>query len=385
MKKSATNSAIMKQSNRHLILSIIRKRPSSRAELAGMTGLTRAAVTMIVDELLKDELLTETGSADADLGRKPVILDLNAKSLFAVGLYIARKACFICISDIKAKPVVQQEFTLNPSLGVDGCIRQLIDKTERIISESGVPGNKIIGIGIAVPGPVDVYNGTIMNPPNFDLFHNVNIAGEFKKHFEFPVYIENNAAALALAEKAYGAGIDFDSFMLLLVNDGIGAGIVIDDKLYKGEKGFGSEVGHTTIDFNGRLCSCGNKGCIETYASVPSVIEALGNEGIQVDSWEAVVEGALNGNEKCRKAIADEARYLSACIVNVMNILELKAVILAGDISYKPKLLIGEVRKNVENTSITRNLKKLYIMNSSIEDGIEAKAAASIVLDCFFN
>ncbi len=323
MKKSATNSAIMKESNRRLILSIIRKKPSSRAELARITGLTRAAVTMIVDDLQKEGLLTETGSADADFGRKPVILDLNTKGLFAIGLYIAREACFICISDIKAEPLVQQKFVLDPSRGVDDCILQLIGRTESIISESGAPDNRIIGMGIAVPGPVDIYNGTIMNPPNFDLWHNVNITGAFKKRFEFPVYIENNAAALALAEKAYGAGIDFDSFMLLLVNEGIGAGIVIEDKLYKGEKGFGSEAGHITIDINGRSCSCGNKGCIEMYASTPSVINALADEGIRVDSWKAVVDEALNGNERCRKAIEDEARYLSAGIVNVMNVIEL--------------------------------------------------------------
>lgn len=384
MKKSATNSAIMKESNRRLILNIIRKKPSSRAELARITGLTRAAVTMIVDDLLKEGLLTETGSADADFGRKPVILDLNTKCLFAIGLYIAREACFICISDIKAEPLVRQKFVLNPSRGVDDCILQLIGRTESIISESGVPDNRIIGMGIAVPGPVDIYNGTIMNPPNFDLWHNVNITGAFKKRFEFPVYIENNAAALALAEKAYGAGIDFDSFMLLLVNEGIGAGIVIDDKLYKGEKGFGSEAGHITIDFNGRLCSCGNKGCIEMYASTPSIINALADEGIRVNSWEAVVDEALNGNERCRKAIEDEARYLSAGIVNVMNVMELKAVILTGDINYKPEMLVEAVRKNVENTSITRNLRKLYILNSSIGDSIEVKAAASVVLDRFF-
>lgn len=385
MKKNATNSATMKQSNRHLILNIIRKKPSSRAELARMTGLTRAAVTMIVDDLLKEELLVEAGSADTDFGRKPVILDLNEKSLFAAGLYISRKACFICISNIKAEPLMQQEFVLDSSLGVGGCILQLVNRTKKIISDLGIPYEKIIGMGIAVPGPVDIYNGTIMNPPNFELWHNVNIVDEFKKHFDFPVYVDNNATSLALAEKAYGAGIDFSSFMMLLVNEGIGAGIVIEDKLYRGEKGFGSEAGHITIDFNGRKCSCGNKGCIETYASVPVIIKTLKDNGVPVDTWEETVEKALDGNEKCKEAIEDEARYLSAAIVNVMNILELKAVILAGDISYKPKTLIEAIRRNVENASITRELRKLYIMSSSIKDNIEVKAAVSIVLDQFFS
>ncbi len=385
MKMNATNSASMKQSNRRLVLNIIRKKPSSRAELASITGLTRAAVTMIVDDLISEGLLIETGSIDSGFGRKPVILDLNNKSLFALGLCIAREGCFICISDIKAEFLLKQEFVLDQSGGVDDCLQTLISKTKKIISDSGVPYKRMIGMGIAVPGPVDIYNGTILNPPNFNLWHNVNIVSAFKKHFDFPVYVENNAASLALAEKAYGRGVDFDSFMLLVVNEGVGAGIIIKDKLYKGEKGFGSEVGHTTIDFNGRQCSCGNKGCIETYASVPAVIETVRNDGIMLDSWEEVIDKALDGNERCKRAVEDEALYLSAGIVNTINTLELEAVILTGDINYKPKLLLEAIEKNAESTLITRNLRKLHIMNSSITENIEVKAAASIVLDRFFS
>ena len=381
---NAMNSTIMKQSNRQLILNIVRKKPLSRAELARTTGLTRAAVTIIVDELLKEELLVETGSVDACFGRKPVLLDLHTKSLFVIGLCIAREGCFICISDIKAESLIQQEFVLDPSCGVDGCLQELVCMTRKIISDSGVPYEKI-GMGIAVPGPVDIYNGTILNPPNFDRWHNVNIVKAFQEHFVFPVHVDNNAASLALAEKAYGMGADFGSFILLVVNEGIGAGIVVKNKLYRGEKGFGSEVGHTTIDFRGRQCSCGNKGCIETYASVPAVIETLGNDGIVVRSWDEVVDKALDGNERCKKAVEEEALYLSAGIVNVMNTMELEAVILTGDINYKPKLLLEAIRKNLESALITRKLRDLYIMNSSITENIEVKAAASIMLDRFFN
>lgn len=385
MKISATNSAIMKQSNRQLILNIIRKRPSSRAELSDITGLTRAAVTMIVDDLIREGLLVETGSIDSGFGRKPVILDLNNKSLFALGLCIAREGCFICISDIKAEFLLKQEFVLDQSGGVDDCLQSLISKTKKIISDSEVPYEKIIGMGIAVPGPVDIYNGIILNPPNFDLWHNVNIASAFKENFDFPVYVENNAASLALAEKAYGCGVDFDSFMLIVVNEGVGAGIIIKDELYKGNKGFGSEIGHTTIDYNGRQCSCGNKGCIETYASVPAVVETVRNDGIMIGSWEEVVDKALEGNERCKRAVEDEALYLSAGIVNVINILELEAVILTGSINYKPKLLLEAIEKNAQSTLINRKLRKLHIMNSSITENIEVKAAVSIILDHFFS
>lgn len=384
MKNNATNSTSMKSSNRRLILNTVRKKPVSRAELARMTGLTRAAVTLIVDELIKDGIIIETGTAEADYGRKPVLLDLDSNSYYAVGVSITRDGCIIGIMNIKGVLLEKRCVNLNSSFDAYANIKTIIEDVQKIISDSAFPYEKFFGIGISTPGPVDINTGTILNPPNFNIWHNINIVQEFKKSFHFNIFLENNSNSLAHAEKNYGSGSEFQSFMLMVVDTGIGAGIIIKENIYRGVGGFGSEVGHTSIDINGKTCNCGNRGCLEVYASIPSVLESIQRYQKNITSWNEVVDMALNGDEVCRKAIENEAFYLSAGIVNAMNILELEAVILTGYILYRPEMLLDLIRKNVENTAITRHIRKLHIMNSSIDKDSEVVSSASIIFEKYF-
>ena len=130
-----------------------------------------------------------------------------------------------------------------------------------------------MGLGITAPGPLDSGKGTILNPPNFKKWKNTAIVSELKKTFDFDIMLENNASALAVAEKNYGAARGFSDFILLVVDTGVGAGIITDGSLYKGSNSLGAELGHTSIIYNGKKCDCGNNGCLEVYASVPAILE----------------------------------------------------------------------------------------------------------------
>ncbi|HHV96280.1 MAG TPA: ROK family transcriptional regulator [Clostridiaceae bacterium] len=384
MKKNATNSTSMKLNNRQLILNIIRKKPISRADLARLTGLTRAAVTLIVDELIREGILEEVGIAESSMGRKPILLDLNIHNHFAIGLYISREECYVSISNIKAELIIKRKVLLEPFENATESMNKIIGAIESLIYESKLTYESFIGIGVVTPGPVDINAGIILNPPNFDKWHNFNIVRKLQEHFKLPAYLENYSTSLALIEKNYGRGIDFENFMLMVVNEGIGAGIIMKDQLYRGVGGFGHEVGHTTINFSGPKCSCGNRGCLEVYASIPSVLKTFDKKGIALSSWKEVVDKALDGDEICKKVIEYEAYYLAAGITNVTNMLELEAVILTGDIIYKPELLLNLIRQNVENTVINRYFRKLPIMCSSITCDVEVKAAAAVIIEKFF-
>jgi predicted NBD/HSP70 family sugar kinase len=381
---NATNSTCMKLSNRRLILNIVRKKPVSRAELARITGLTRAAVTIIVNKLIKDGSLIDTGIAEADLGRKPVLLDLNSLCYYAVGVSITRDSCNIGIMNIKGVLLNKCGVNLCSSLDVYEKIKTIIESVKKIIGDFALPYERFLGIGISTPGPVDINTGTILNPPNFNIWHNVNIVQEFKKNFVFNIFLENNSMSLALAEKNYGRGSDYQSFMLMVVDSGVGAGIIINENIYRGAYGFGSEVGHISIDINGKACSCGNRGCVEVYASIPSVLENIQKYDKSITTWNEVVDRALGGEAACKKAIESEALYLSAGIVNAMNILELEAVVLTGDIKYRPEMILELIRNNVGKSAITRNIHRLHIMNSTIAEDSGVISAASIIFEKFF-
>jgi len=384
MKNNPRNSAYMKFANRQQILNIIRKGPVSRAELARRTGLTRAAVTLIMDELVREGIVLETGTGTADYGRKPVLLEINPCCRYAVGLDISRGGCSAGVVNIKGEPVLKREINIGSASNAAEALDIISGELKLLIEDSNIDTDKLLGMGVSSPGPLDVHSGIILNPPNFGMWHGVNIVEELKKHFPFCVYLENNSTALALAEKNYDKGHALGSFMLLVVNTGIGAGIVIDDRLYRGVGGFGSEVGHTTIDINGERCDCGNRGCLELYASIPAVLKRVYPYNRDISSWSDIVDRAEDGDEFCREVVEMEARYLSAGIINVVNLLELEGIILTGFINYKPRMLLDRIRDIVGSTTITRNIHKLSICASSITTDAEVISAAAIAVDRFF-
>lgn len=384
MNSNGTNSANMKYNNRQLIKNIIRKQRVSRAELARITGLTRAAVTLLIDEMIGEGLVIETGAAEASYGRKPVLLDLNCSSYFAVGIYISRDVCDVGIVDIKGKTVIKESISIHAFADAYECIKAISLKIKELIRKSKIPDAKILGIGVSTPGPVDIYNGVILTPPNFNAWHNIAVVDEFKKEFDYRIMLDNNSTSLALAEKSYGRGAEFSSFMLMVVNEGIGAGIIINDRLYRGAGGFGSEVGHTSVNMEGEICNCGNRGCLELYAAIPAVLTSMQKKKKSIGAWNEIVDEAMQGDPNCICAINKEAHYLSTGIINVINLLELDAVILTGSVNYKPELLLQKIRNSVNSQAINRNTNKLQILTSSITKDSEVISAAAIVIEDFF-
>lgn len=385
MKNEARNSSYMKMYNQLQILNLIRKEPISRAEIARRTGLTRAAISIIIDNLESKGLVVETGAGEADFGRKPVLLDVNPGAFYAVGLDISREGYSIGLVDIKGQLVEKRRVGLPASDAADEALEVIAGEIIKLMDGSGISRNKFLGVGISAPGPLDALSGKILNPPNFHKWHGICIVDELKKKVPLDIFLDNNSIAHTLAEKNFGSGTGFGSFMVLVVDTGIGAGIILADKIYRGVGGFGSEVGHTSIHMDGRPCSCGNKGCLETYASIPAILGYAGTCDPELKSWNGIVDRAIAGDEVCTGIIEFEARCLSAGIVNVMNVLELEAVILTGYISYRPEMLLEEVRKNIYRTAITRDIHKLKVLNSSIPANADVISAATIAIEKFFS
>lgn len=382
MKASARNKEHIKFYNRQDILDIINKNPVSRAELARKTGLTRAAVTIIADGLIKEGIIEETAAAEADYGRKPILLDIRRDYCHAIGLNISRGGCFIGITDLKGAVKSRREIVL-PETNAKDALDVIKKELYRLTDQYGTGKGRLLGIGISTPGPVGIYSGTILNPPNFKIWNNFEIVAELKKDFPYEIYLENNSTALALAERNFGEGCRFNSFMLLVVDTGIGAGIIINNSLYRGAGGFGGELGHASVDINGKPCNCGNRGCLEVYASMPAVLNDAAFKRLEVKTWKDIVDKAECGDAGCMDIIENEARYLAGSIVNSMNLLELEAVVLTGLINYGD-MLVNRIREIAHSMTITRDIHKIQICMSSITRDSDIIASAAIVIDKFF-
>ena len=361
--KQGTNAAIMRKRNEKTILSLINLRPISRAEIAKITGLTRAAVTIIIDELISQGYILEEQTKQATVGRQPILLSFNGASIYSVGINIRRTCFCVGIVDLNGQVIMEQKFPITPPTDFFAGIKEIVDM---MIQKAGIERDKIYGVGVATPGPIDAEKGKILNPPNFKLWHNVSVADKIKECLGFDVFHENVSNAGALAEMYYGTAKESRNFMTLLVDEGIGSGIVLNRQLFEGI----NELGHTSISFDGVLCECGNRGCLEKYASIPMILAGTGYK-----SWQEVVDAGDNF------LIQKEAEYLSTAITTANNLFDLDRLILCGELCYCPEKLKNLISETVNRRRL--HSKRLKICEGHVES--KALVAAALVTHEFFN
>lgn len=331
--KKATNSASMRLKNEKIILSLINRQPVSRAELAKKTGLTKAAITFIIDDLKNRKIICESVEKTSSVGRNPVMLFINKKAFYVIGINISRVDITVGLADLGGEPVCECAFEI---CSPQKAVLKIKKAVEDMLLHCGINKDRIYKISVATPGPVDRKNGVILNPPNFKEWHNFAVKKELKAATGFDVVLENVSSTMALAEKYFGAAKNSESFLALQVDEGIGSGIMFGDSLFKGP----CEIGHISIKYNGIKCECGNCGCLEKYASIPRILS-----GSEFKSWKEAVDN--NAEEIIKK----EAEYLSTAIISANNIFDFDKIVLCGDLVYKPqkitKLVFERVSKNI--------------------------------------
>jgi predicted NBD/HSP70 family sugar kinase len=383
LRDQAKNKDYLKAQNQLEVLDLVNKSAVSRSELAGRTGLTKAGIGLIVKELVRKGAILETGAGDSAHGRKPVLLEINAGYRHVLALNLSRVGCRIGLTDLKGRVLATKELPL-PDGATERTLDAIVGGLENLVLESGISRKSLLGLGISAPGPLDATSGIILNPPGFDRWHDVAIVSALHERLSLPAFLENNAAALALAERNLGIASGLDSFLLLVVDSGIGAGIVVRDGLYRGTGGFGSEIGHTSIDWQGPPCRCGNRGCLETLASIPAVLSTRPAHRTDLTTWVSVVDGVFREDADCLELIDREAEFLAAGILNAMNILELQAVVLSGWINDRPEPLVERISARLQSRSITRGIHRIQVLGSGLVRDPEIVSSSAIVIDRFF-
>jgi len=374
MSRKALNASEMKNENQKKILDILRINPVSRAELARRTGLTRAGISVIIEELISrgmvvewesvPEKAEEISAGPKKAGRKSVELKLN-ESQFVIGaISIARDCCTVGISNfcceiLESRKIFPENGKYEP---------QAVLERAALLLEEMCAGQKekLLGIGITAPGVLDVASGYLLSPPNFPGWHDLGVCDFFKSKFKCPVVLENNAKAIALTEKYYAGEEGVGNYVEIVVDYGIGGGIVIDGTLYEGSFHSGSEFGHMTVDFTGEQCSCGNRGCAELYATIPNIIAYAQSFDPGVTTWEEIVNRAYAGDSAMEAVLERELECLAAVITNVVNIVDPEVVFLGGDILFRQELWMNRIQKKVNQRIMRKNLNEVVISSTKI-------------------
>ena len=378
MNLRGVNHQLVKIKNRNLILRLIYERGSiSRQEISRLIGLTPATVTNITGELLEKGFITELSNfrEKSSAGRKAVPLAINPTAGYVIGVDIRPKIVRMSISDLLGRLSNIESFPYNSNR--DELIETLVEKLQ-VLTED----RDILGIGIGVPGLVDSSSGEVKISPNLG-WKNLNLSGPIEKSLRIPVTVENNVRVMALGERWFGKGKKSDNFILVYVSLGVGSGIVISGKIYKGINNSAGEIGHTVVSEDGELCNCGKKGCLETFASARAIVKNFKGTSLDEDSDIDEIKSAIEKGDKRAIEIVNRAgHYLGVGISNLVNILDPEMIILAGRVIRLGKTLLEPMRESLESRLFSTNKIRIEISELGKEIGLYGSSA--LALEKFF-
>lgn len=397
MVRSGTNLPRVADYNQGIVLEAIRIVDGiSRVEIAESTGLTAQTVSNIVKRLIDRRLVVETDKVVSGGGKPRVMLRANPDSAYAVGVQIDGDETSFIVADLTGRVVSRDRHPTSQELGPSGVIEQVASAIEHIVEKAEIPSDKILGVGVACPGPLDRAKGVVFQPPNLRDWQEVPLKDLLEKKTGYPVTVDNDATAAAIGERWFGGAKSTSNFAFIYAGVGIGAGLFVEDHVYRGTTANAGEFGHISLNPEGPECFCGNRGCVEFYCSPsgltrevlrrlkrgePSSLKAMFDSGVERVDFEAVSHAALSGDKLATEELRKSATLLGYGVVNLVNLLDVELVVLGGkgfrDLG---QIYKQEIERVLHKRLIARQFRQIKVRLSEAGDDAGALGAASLIL-----
>lgn len=369
--------------NRTLLLNLLRKEGvCSRAHLASISQLKQATITYLINDFMKWNIVKETGLISGNKGRRSIGITINDQNYGVLAVRLARKNYSVGIFDLSGK-VVELIRTDTPSdFTPEQVLSSIIEQGHKLIAK--MPDRKILLIGMALPGPYSFKKGRIQLMTGVAGWDEIDIKMQMEEQFQIPVLIEQDANCGALAQFWYtDIPMQDELLVYIAVGQGIGAGIISNGEIVHGAIGAAGEIGHTTINFNGPKCSCGNTGCLETYCS-SIVFTNKVNQAFQPtpafsfkDAW-ALMQSKNPTVIDIYKDICDK---LSIGIINIINSLNPSIIVIGDELCHvDPDLMLAQINKNVKEKILPGISEETTICTSFIGSGNDSIVHGAAVL-----
>jgi len=360
--------------NRDLVLrTIFANNSISRADVARVTHLTRTTVSDMVTGLLQEDLVQEVGKGESIGGKNPILLSIAPNSRYLIGLNLAQNKFVGAIVNLRGEIVEKIELNVNDNNG-EKALDSVYQILDTLINLDHTP---IVGIGVGAPGLINSRKGVVINAVNLD-WHNLKLGELLEKKYKIPVSILNDSQASAIGEYVYsGIHDQEENYIVVNINQGIGAGILINGSLFQGDGGGAGEIGHVVAIENGELCRCGKRGCLETIASMKAILRQIDQTSI-----EEALSAFAEQDSKTREVVLKAAHYLGISLANMIGLLNIHKIILTGDVARFGADWLSSVRSSMEESALT-----LMSQNTTLElgklgyDACMLGAAAFLMLD----
>jgi predicted NBD/HSP70 family sugar kinase len=380
---------LIKKLNKSIVLELLQtKSPLSRAQLAEISGLNKATVSSLVNELIEDELVYEIGPGESSGGRRPILLLFNKKAGYTIGVDLGVNYILSVLTDLEGN-IITESMRMLASDTNNRLIEILKEEIAFLIKQTPDSRYGIVGIGIAVPGIVDD-QGLVLFAPHLN-WKNYKIKEEIAYTFALPVLIENEANVGALGEKLHGTGKDVKHLIYVSAGIGIGTGIIIQNELYKGAGGFSGEMGHMSIEANGISCTCGNRGCWELYASEQALIakayQQLSVTGSQYPAitLEALIKQAENHDTAVIKLFEQVGSWLGIGIVNMINLFNPELVVIGNRMTLAQKWLQPAMQEVIHTRSLPYQLGNARVQFTQLSTYSNVLGASALAVNRFFS
>jgi N-acetylglucosamine repressor len=379
------NRDLIRSINRSIILNAVKTQGEvSRAAIAHETGLSPATVTAISGQLIKEGLVFEKNTGDSTGGRPPIMLALNPRGGFVIGVKLMENHAVAALTDLNATVLLKETLDFKDEK-LESVVDELVSLVNRLIRQGSIRKKQLLGVGVGLAGVVDSSRGIVRQSPFFG-WKDAPIRDLLQTRLHVSVYIDNDVNTLTLGEKWLGTGLPVDNFIVITVGRGIGMGIVINGQIYRGKSGGAGEFGHVVVDPNGPLCSCGKHGCLESYLSDRALL-AISRKEVSEDiqDFNDLLNRANAGNAAAAMVLTRAGRLLGQHIANLVNILDPKLILISGE-----GVLMGEIFFSALRSAFKENVMPGLAEDTEIRvipwgDDVWARAAASVVIGELFN
>jgi predicted NBD/HSP70 family sugar kinase len=384
VRRAAVDSAVMRAQNSGLLVELIwAEREISRVEISRRTGLSPSTVSMIVNTLAGAGLVREVGTATSARGRRPTLLSFCDDVLNIIGVEIGIRHIAVAVTNLRGQVRTFRKQPHDMRRGPEGTLAKVRDLINESIKESHLPRKRIMGIGVAVPSPIDQARPGVLASLIYPAWHGYDIRADLEKSFKLPMSVDNDANLGALAEHWWGAGVGFGDLAYVKIGAGIGSGHIVRGEIYRGSRGTAGEIGHVSVDPRGPQCVCGQRGCLAML--IGSDVLSLRAQKIFNDKRAGVAEiirHAEEGHAGGLALIGEIAEHLGRVVLGTLvNVINPATIVLGGEICGAGDLLLEPLRRFVRERMTVASFDPLRIVFSRLGPQAIAIGAATLHLD----
>jgi predicted NBD/HSP70 family sugar kinase len=354
----------------------------SRADIARSTGLSRSTVSSLVADLQAAGLVREGEQLDGVAhggqgGRPPVLLTLDTAAGALVGLDFGHDHVRAAVSSLSYDVLAEQHVEIDVDSSAHEALDMAAQMARELLDEAGVGPGRLLAAGVGLPGPIDRESGVVRSQQILASWGGLDPVAELEQRLSSPVHLDNDANVGALGEATFGAGRGARVLVYLRLSAGIGAGLVVDGRPFRGARGIAGEVGHVLVDPQGPICRCGNRGCLETFVAGPALCELLRRSHGPLTVRELVAL-AVEGDAGATRVLADAARIVGRAVADLCNTLNPDVVIVGGDLSAAGDVILAPLREAVRRFAIPAAADAVRIVPSELGDRAELLGALAL-------